>query len=210
MTQETLMKRSFIAMAVLLVTCVHTVCFGDITIDIVHDISSMPEITTVTGGGSFDFVAIGIDSTTCTPFATSGGFIGLNSLLVGVGSGMRCRAADLIPSAYGGPSPGIVANAGTTGSQPFGISQDFLVLPAGYTSGSALTASQSQFSGSTLTSLGLTIGSYEWSWILNENGTVTEEKIIVNVSTVPEPSSGVLLALLCVVAGVRRRYLPVR
>ena len=71
----------------------------------------------------------------------------------------------------------------------FDQSPPILEVPAGYQSGNPLSGS-STWDNTTIASLGLTPGTYTWSW-----GTVTDPSISVDVQapTVPEPSSLALL-----------------
>lgn len=100
--------------------------------------------------------------------------------------------------------------SGPTGPSSFGSGSRFLadsgngdmfaiIANAGvyvvdtYVSGSALLAS-SQWDNSTLVSLGLTNGSYVWTWGSGENADSFTLNI-GNISTVPEPTSVALLGL---------------
>ncbi len=76
-------------------------------------------------------------------------------------------------------------------------------LPNNYVSGSLISGSLT-FSGSTITSLGLTPGTYTWTW---ENGGVSDFlEMRVGVSAVPEPSSVALSIVGCaLLVSFRRR-----
>jgi hypothetical protein len=78
----------------------------------------------------------------------------------------------------------------------------YIVVPNGYTSGSALSASNT-WNSATLSSLGLPLGTSTWTW-----GTAADaDSFTLQIgSSVPEPGT---LALLCVgaaVLGIRRRF----
>jgi hypothetical protein len=83
---------------------------------------------------------------------------------------------------------------------------DRLVLPYEYVSGSMLNSS-ALWSGQTLNSLGLTLGTYTWTW--GSGATADFFTMNIGVSSVPEPSSlllaGVGLGFAALVSRVRRR-----
>lgn len=66
---------------------------------------------------------------------------------------------------------------------------DVLFVPAGYVSGSALTDA-STYAGQTFTTLGVTSGTYIWTW-----GAVATADDSFTLDVVPEPSGVLLLAL---------------
>jgi hypothetical protein len=77
----------------------------------------------------------------------------------------------------------------TSGSGPvFGIyeSSGYLEVPAGYVSASLLSATDT-YSGANFSSLGLTPGTYTWTWGTGANADFFTMNI--GVSSVPEPSS---------------------
>jgi hypothetical protein len=83
------------------------------------------------------------------------------------------------------------ANSGT--GQTVGIvADDGFVVPTGYVSGSAL-ADTSIFTSATLASLGLTPGTYTYTWGTGPHA----DSFIVNISatTLPEPASWMLLTM---------------
>ena len=88
-------------------------------------------------------------------------------------------------------------------------------MPAGYNSGDLLNGS-STFTGATFASLGVTPGTYIWSWGVEEEGTA--DSFILNIggtSTVPESGStavSMLLALgaLALLGRFGQRMLPAR
>ena len=81
----------------------------------------------------------------------------------------------------------------------FGIIASDVVVPQGYTSGTSLLGS-STFNNATLASLGITPGTYVWTW-----GTgATADSLTLNAGT-PEPGSLSLMAAGLLLAGLRMR-----
>ena len=63
-----------------------------------------------------------------------------------------------------------------------------LFVPQGYVSGTL--SDISTYTGETLSNLGVTPGTYEWTWGPGENQNFT---LIIGAAAVPEPASAVLL-----------------
>jgi hypothetical protein len=84
---------------------------------------------------------------------------------------------------------GLFANASSGSGDQFGVDASTILVPAGYTSG-ILNATDT-YAGQTFSSLGLTPGTYTWTW-----GTgVHADSLTVQigaVSAVPEPSTAIL------------------
>jgi hypothetical protein len=100
----------------------------------------------------------------------------------------------------------------TSGSgDVFGVlANDVLDVPAGYASGSPLSAT-STWSGATISNLGLTPGSYTWTW---GSGPPTDS-FTLNIGVVPEPGALTMvlaagLAGICTRMWGRGRRLPAR
>jgi hypothetical protein len=113
-----------------------------------------------------------------------------------------------------GPGGGSTADLGS--GDRFGVFGPDLVVPAGYNSGDLLNGS-STFTGATFASLGVTPGTYIWSWGLEEEGTA--DSFILNIggtsAAVPESGStalSMLLALgaLALLGRFGQRLLPAR
>jgi PEP-CTERM motif len=104
-----------------------------------------------------------------------------------------------------GPGTFITANSGS--GQTFGIwfnGQD-VVVPAGYTSGAALSGS-STCTGTTIAGLGLTPGTYIFNW--GTAGNADSLTVQIGAAAVPEPSTWAMMGLFAAGAGVvkcRRR-----
>jgi PEP-CTERM motif len=92
------------------------------------------------------------------------------------------------PSSFG---PGFTGFATSGGGDVVGIfaQNSEIIVPTGYVSGSPLSDS-STYAGRTLASLGLTRGSYEWTW----GSGPTEDSFTVEVG-VPEPSTWAMLLM---------------
>ena len=73
-------------------------------------------------------------------------------------------------------------------------------VPPGYTSGAPL-ADSATFDSETFTSLGLTPGTYLYTW----GRGATADSLTINIGTVPEPASLALLGVPAAVALLRRR-----
>jgi PEP-CTERM motif len=103
---------------------------------------------------------------------------------------------------YSGPSGPASFGAGgqidqSSGSGPlFGVNGSgffdapALYIPSGYTSGTALSGS-STFDGQTIASLGLTPGTYVYTW----GSGADADSLTVNISGVPEPSTWAMMLL---------------
>jgi hypothetical protein len=66
-----------------------------------------------------------------------------------------------------------------------------LYVPSGYVSGSALSDT-STYSGATLAGLGVTPGTYEWTWGSGANQNFT---LVIGAAAVPEPSTWAMMLL---------------
>ncbi len=112
-----------------------------------------------------------------------GSISGPNSFGGGSGTSADSGTGDLVGIAFGGPLPG-------------------LIVPQSYVSGSALSDSAA-YDNATFSSLGVTPGTYVWSW-----GTGVDEKFTLKIgaAAVPDPGStfGLLLVALSGLFGVSR------
>ncbi len=99
---------------------------------------------------------------------------------------------DYYPSSGSGDTVGVVGVTGSTG----------VFVPGGYTSGSSLSSS-STYSGTTLADLGVTPGTYTWTWDIvtmpvgptPPGGGATDFFTLEIVAPTPEPSTFGLFAL---------------
>ena len=92
---------------------------------------------------------------------------------------------DGITSPGGSFGSGSFTTATTRTGDSIYVSTGYIGLPLNYTSGATLTASN-VFTDASFSSLGLTAGTYTWSW--------SSDSITLNISAVPEPSTYALIA----------------
>jgi hypothetical protein len=92
-------------------------------------------------------------------------------------------------------------NTGTLSGIISNGSSSYLLLPNSYVSGSSITGT-STYTGKTLSDLGMTVGTYNWSWGSGANAGTAQ----LTISAVPEPSTYALAAIATgVMAAVARR-----
>jgi hypothetical protein len=93
------------------------------------------------------------------------------------------------PTSFGSGSQ-TFASSGSGDKVGINGTSDFLGVPSGYVSGSALSDT-STYANKTFSSLGVTPGTYEWTW-----GTGTNQNFTLVIgSAVPEPSTWAMLLL---------------
>lgn len=108
------------------------------------------------------------------------------------------------PASFGS---GLATNSNSDSGDPVGIFGNFgrLFVPEGYLSGNPLSNTSTYLSES-FNSLGVTPGTYVWTWGEGENQNVT--LIIGTSASVPEPASALLLGMALaglLLAGMIRR-----
>ena len=101
------------------------------------------------------------------------------------------------PSSFGS---NVVDDATATGSGPFEVGSDILIVPAGYTNGAALDNTLTLVG--TFQSLGITPGQYVFTLPGATDGTVT---VNFDATAMPEPASGLVLAAAFGLLGLARR-----
>jgi len=101
------------------------------------------------------------------------------------------------PSSFGS---NVVDDATATGSGPFEVGSDILIVPAGYTNGAALDNTLTLVG--TFHSLGITPGQYVFTLPGATDGTVTVNFV---ATAMPEPASGLVLAAAFGLLGLARR-----
>jgi hypothetical protein len=79
----------------------------------------------------------------------------------------------------------------------------FIYVPAGYVSGSSLSATDTWYANSTLAGLGITPGTYTWTWGSGAHA----DSLTINAGSapVPEPGTAVPLAAGCLGFALLRR-----
>ena len=101
-----------------------------------------------------------------------------------------------IPNVPFGPGAETLPSIGT--GLAYGTGSTNLYVPAGYVSGATLPPSSSTYSGASLSSLGITPGTYVWNW---GSGANADSAIL---TAIPEPSALCLLLLGLGVGGFAR------
>lgn len=151
---------------------------------------------TATGSGTIDLTGLAIvgGDTFSPAMQASIGFVG-----VGGGTIIHIYSGSLGPSNFGSgaafdASSGTGDDFGTCGcGGPIGV-------PSDYVSGSPLSGSAT-WDNATFSSLGLTTGTYTWTWGTGAHA----DSLVVNIEGVPEPASLTLLAAgLLGLAAIRR------
>jgi hypothetical protein len=107
-----------------------------------------------------------------------------------IGFGASLEDDYVSPANFNGPSnigPGtsfVSTNIEAGDYTGIGISWSGLLVPSGYTSGQALAGSAT-FTGQTFSSLGLSPGTYEWTW----GSDASADSYTLNVGAVPIPAA---------------------
>lgn len=170
------------------------VAFGGVVIEIIERNGNV----TVQGSGTLDttILSSASDWTTGNGLNPSSGYLEVGSfdtawLLNGVSG----------PSSFGS---GLYQSDPDRSGDRFGVVAEIagLVVPVDYVSGSELLG-WANYAGETLGSLGITPGTYVWTWGSGANA----DTFTINASAVPEPSSYAALLGLAGLgfASVRRR-----
>ncbi len=104
--------------------------------------------------------------------------------------------------------PSSIGSGAITHSASFGTGNIFgafstgVIVPSGYVSKSSLSGT-STYTGQTFATLGLTQGSYTWTW----GSGPTADSLTVNIGAVPEPSETLAVAgLVCLGVAAMRRW----
>jgi hypothetical protein len=120
------------------------------------------------------------------------------SIFTGATSTLDMYFGALGPSNFGNGG-GVFANSGSGDLVGIESTAASIFVPTGYVSGSSLSDS-AIYNSSTLSSLGVKPGVYEWTW-----GTGVNQNFTINAIAAPDSGStlGLLLVSLAVVLGVR-------
>jgi len=97
------------------------------------------------------------------------------------------------------------ATTGTGAPVSMDANLNHIVLPTGYVSGASLT-SEAVWAGRSFSSLGITPGSYVWTW----GAGATTDSFVLQIGAVPEPMSAALLGAGWLGLGLARRRLSMR
>jgi hypothetical protein len=140
----------------------------------------------MSASGTVDLSGLTLVSSSVGPFG--GGGLGINNATFVCGangsSGTSYSGFTSVPSNFGSGSG--LANSSGTG-QAFGIIYDMapphlLIVPTGYTSGANISSTQT-FNNTSLSALGLTIGTYTYTW---SGGSID---VVVSGTPGPTPTS---------------------
>ena len=140
-----------------------------------------------TGTGAIDLTGLSLQGTS----PSSPPFINPHVADIFTGSDQPIDGYQTIsgPTNFGSGN-GAFANSSSGDSVGINGSAALLVVPAGYVSGTALSDS-STYNNATLSSLGVTPGTYVWSW-----GTGPDQKFTLDVRAAAAPDSGSTFGLL--------------
>jgi hypothetical protein len=102
------------------------------------------------------------------------------------------------PTVFGsGPQVGASAATGNTVGILANLGGQGLYVPTGYVSGSALTGTAT-YNSQTLAGLGLTPGTYTWTWGTGANA----DSFVLNIGTPTLPTTPAPSSLYLVIAGI--------
>jgi hypothetical protein len=175
---------------------------------------------TILGGKAEASVLINIFQTGGDVVAAGGGSIDLTGLqfegsaIVGATGALWPSMASVITgtnvfvdlySSVSGPGPfgpgGLIGGSNGSGDA-FGLFQGDVVVPQGYMSGSPLIGSVT-FVGETFKSLGLTPGTYVYTWNSSPvPAAFQDDSLTVNIAPIPEPATWAMMALGFIGLGV--------
>jgi hypothetical protein len=193
----------FTAMAAALMAAILT---GRAEAGVVIDITQDGNNVVATGSGTLDTTDLTVHTTTETLPAIL--YPSLAVVLVGPTTPSHYEYFTGItgPESFGPTSAPEYASSGS--GDFFGVQGGdggAIAVPVGYASGSSLSATAT-WDNATIASLGLTTGTYAWTW---GAGTPDADSLTVNITSVPEPSTMVMaataLGAFAVVAYRRRR-----
>jgi len=161
-----------------------------------------------TGSGSLNLAALTLSGTDITD-ATAAleadeAMLALGPIAAGAGIDYYLGISG--PASYGSGSE-FFAESGSSGNIII-ISQDVTIgVPTGYTSGDALGTSTDTWDNTTLAALGVTDGTYTWTWGtgLNADSFILHVGEAPGATGVPEPASLALFGTAVAALGLSRR-----
>lgn len=160
-------------------------------------ISEVGNDVVASGSGSLNLTALTIGEGGLDCSATVRGSNGW----IAVGAGSCSSYAGTLSSTAGfGPGLEFLADAATGGFVAMYASLSQLDVPGGYVSGAPLGSSTATWNNRTLASLGLTPGTYTWTW---GSGPTTDSftLIVGNATSVPALSEWSLISISLLLAG---------
>jgi hypothetical protein len=158
---------------------------------------TLVQVVDVSQPSGFDVFATGIGSLDVAGLTTNGAPEGTNSfvipntarLLIGTGSNASVQAYAGIsgPTSFSSSGKFTIASSGTGDEVGVNGAIDNLFVPAGYVSGNPLLDA-SNFDNTTLTGLGLTLGTFTYTWGSGANA----DSLVIQIgpAAVPGPVAG--------------------
>jgi PEP-CTERM motif-containing protein len=161
---------------------------GPAEASVVIDVTEVGGNVVTTGSGTVDLAGLTLFSTG----GTSGGVVEpvRGTILLGPGASVDFYAGVTGPTSFGA---GDVTFASSLSGDAFGldgIPEQTIVVPAGYMSGTALSGSAT-YTGQTFASLGLTPGTYVYTW----GSGPTADSLTINIEAIPEPGTWAMMTL---------------
>jgi hypothetical protein len=150
---------------------------------VVIDIFQSGDNVIATDSGSVDLTDLTYDY---SGSATGVVFPGIGAIIVGEGSGDE-YAGGTGPASFG---TGGEAFASSNSGGIIGVEAGSLAVPLGYVSGTLLSGS-STYDGQTFATLGLTPGTYVYTWGSGPDA----DHATINIESVPEPSTWAMMLL---------------
>jgi hypothetical protein len=166
--------------------------------DLIVNIQQVGSDVVATGSGTLDLAGLTFDGTTTVAEARVQPDAGLIAL--GSSAATDGYTGFTGPTSFGiggntnaSSETGVRATIQGTNTSP-DLGANVLFVPNGYVSGDPLSDT-AVFANTTLADLGLTDGTYTWTWDDPSDPDVISGQFVVNVGTVPEPGSLPLLVL---------------
>jgi hypothetical protein len=140
------------------------------------------------GSGAIDFTDLSFDGS--SGVSPSSGILAIAGLInIGVSHGIDIYTGFTGPTSFG-PGQGIDANSSSGDFVAIQAEFQQLVVPPGYVSGSPLS-STSTWDDTTLSELGVTPGTYKWTWGSGANA----DSFTLDIKAIPEPSTWAMMLI---------------